>query len=236
MLAASRITRFIGSRKILNDVSLSVHAGEVLALVGPSGGGKSSLLRTLALLDVPDEGAVTIGRETYSADVLRKGSLKEFPYPELTIVFQQLFVWPHLTVKENLLLPQRSKVPGDLFYELVETFDMSGFLDRFPNEISLGQRQRASLVRALLLRPRYLLLDEVTSALDCEHTLITMRYLRKLVDNGLSCIIVTHNISQVAALCDNIVFMVDGSVVESGSVSLLASASSQRFKQFLGWS
>jgi len=234
MLAVSGISRSIGSKEIFKNVSFSVDTGEILALVGPSGAGKSSVLRTLALLDAPDRGSISIGATTYSTAMLHKSSLKESLYPDLTIVFQQLFVWPHLTVRENLLLPHRGTLPLALFSELVDTFDMSGYLDSFPNEISLGQRQRTSLARALLLRPRYLLLDEVTSALDCEHTLIVMRYLRKLVNEGLTCVVVTHNISQVAALCDKVVFMVEGVVVESGGTELLSAASSSRFRQFLG--
>jgi ABC-type polar amino acid transport system ATPase subunit len=151
-------------------------------------------------------------------------------------VFQQLFLWPHLTLRQNILLPMRLQDPATVataLEELIEAFDMGNFIDRYPNQASLGQRQRAALARAIILNPRYLLLDEVTSALDVEQITRVLDYLAQLRQRGMGLFIITHLLGFARQTADQVVFMAKGSIVERGDVSILTNPQSQRLQQFL---
>ena len=170
MLKARGLKKEFGSRAVLRSVDLDVHPGEISVLVGPSGSGKTTLIRALSLLEEPDQGLIEIDDRRFEFPRTTRRPY-ERPWPELTVVFQQLFLWPHLTLKQNILLPVESSGRdgvGKQFDSLVKQFEMADFIDRHPNEVSLGQRQRAAILRALMLRPKYILLDEITSALDVE--------------------------------------------------------------------
>ncbi len=225
-----------GGRKILQDVNLSVKAGEVTVLIGPSGTGKTTLLRCLALLEQPQSGAIAVDDRLFPCP-WPEGKMVNPPWPQLTAVFQQLFLWPHLTLRENAMLPVRlrgedGKV-NDRLGELIEAFDMGGFIDRYPNEASLGQRQRVALARALMLNPRYLLLDEITSALDVEQIAKILGYLKQLRGQNIGIFIITHLLGFARHAADQVVFMEDGTVCESGSPDILRNPQSERLYQFL---
>jgi len=170
MLSGKEIRKSFGDTVVFSDVDIDIAPGELAILTGPSGSGKSTLLRCLSLLDKPDKGCITI--DNISARYPLKQTLKtDRIYPMVTCVFQQQYLWPHLTSRENIMLPifnVDDEATGE-FERLVSLFQMGAFIDKYPNQSSLGQRQRVSLARALMLNATYLLLDEVTSALDSDN-------------------------------------------------------------------
>jgi ABC-type polar amino acid transport system ATPase subunit len=233
MLIATNITKIIDGREILKDVSLSLKSGEIVSVIGPSGSGKTTLLRALSLIDFSSSGFLTIGENSYQFPLSQTENIK-LPYPDLTVVFQQLFIWPHVTIRENLSLPLRGKIDAKHFEEVTELFQMGGFLDRYPNEVSTGQRQRAALVRALLLKPKYLLLDEVTSALDVEQSNLILGHLKTIAAQGVGVIFVSHALHLASKISDKVIFLDEGRVVEEGTGDILTNPKTERLKKFIG--
>ncbi|MDD3030119.1 MAG: ATP-binding cassette domain-containing protein [Alphaproteobacteria bacterium] len=220
---------------LLKDISLTVSPGELTVLIGPSGAGKTTLLRCMALLENPQQGEICIDDERL---VYPLESQKTFtpPWPKVTVVFQQLFLWPHLTLRENILLPTKHRkdptIP-DKLEALIHAFDMQGFIDKYPNEASLGQRQRVALARALILEPHYLLLDEITSSLDVEQIAKLLSYLKSLRGQNIGIFIITHLLSFARHTADRVFFMADGRIEESGTASILRAPQTERLAQFL---
>lgn len=236
MLSARHLSFDYGGRPVLTDVSLDIKPGSITVLIGPSGTGKTTLLRCLAMLATPPRGEIQVDEQLFRYPTATNLPTPTPPWPKLTAVFQQLFLWPHLTLRQNILLPMRLQEPAGVataLEELIEAFDMGNFIDRYPNQASLGQRQRAALARAIILNPRYLLLDEVTSALDVEQITRVLGYLAQLRQRGMGLFIITHLLGFARQTADQVVFMAKGSIVERGDVSILTTPQSQRLQQFL---
>jgi ABC-type polar amino acid transport system ATPase subunit len=141
-----------------------------------------------------------------------------------------------MTLRENILLPVRRRTPNSMDNELdalIEAFDMQEFIDHYPNEASLGQRQRIALARALMLKPRYLLLDEITSALDVEQIAKILNYLKNLRGKNIGIFIITHLLGFAKHAADRVFFMADGSIAESGGPEILRDPKTERLWQFL---
>jgi len=224
MLSCTDLELTLGARPILKNVSLQIRQGEVTALLGPSGAGKSTLLRSLAFLETPQSGFLELDGAIYQLPISAR-SLHPRPWPRVTAVFQQHFLWPHLTLEDNIRLPLRLRqVPriDAVVRPLIEHFGMLEFASRFPNEVSGGERQRAALVRALALNPSYILLDEITSALDADQALSIVRHLRNLKLKEIGIMIVTHHLGFLRRTADQVVYMEKGVVIESGSRDILA--------------
>lgn len=235
MLSCNSISVSYAGRNILRNVSLAVEPGKVTAIVGPSGAGKSTVLRTLAFLETPTSGSVTLDGTShyYPEDPTEHPTT---PWPKVTAVFQQFFLWPHLTLRKNISLPLRLRHVPDAdarIAKLAEMFDMTDFIERYPNQVSGGQRQRAALVRALALQPSYLLLDEITSALDVVQAASIINHLTDLKRDGIGILMVTHHLGFLLRAADSIVFMDDGVVEESGTKEILISPQSPGLKLFL---
>jgi cystine transport system ATP-binding protein len=238
MLSASDITKTYGQQIVLRSVTLTIAPGTITVLLGPSGSGKTTLLQALALLDPPDGGMITINATTLNFP--RPGVPPNFrPWPGVTVVFQQLFLWPHLTLRENVLLalPRRSR-PSPRVTHVFELFEMNRFLDRYPNQVSIGERQRAALARAVVLDPQYILLDEITSALDVKQTQAILHYLLTLRSRGIGILVITHHIQFALRLLargegDQVAFLENGRLLECGALETLTSPSMPRFREFL---
>ena len=154
MYKASHISKSLQGRPLLKDISLTCAPGECIALTGPNGAGKTVLLKALSLVNPPTAGTITFGPNSYHFSANENGPQKPPPWPDLTFVFQQLFLWPNMTLRDNITLAARLQ-PHDVhahditarFEQLVSKLGLQDLMDRYPNEVSGGQRQRAALVR-----------------------------------------------------------------------------------------
>jgi len=235
VLAAKSISMARGTNLILSDVSLTVRPGEITALIGPSGAGKTTLLKALSLLESPDSGELKIDEYNYSFPLKKSDKLAP-PWPKVTVVFQQLFLWPHLTLRQNINLPLGKKPDAatvEFLEHLIDRFQMRNFIDRYPNQASLGQRQRAALVRAMVLNPKYILLDEITSSLDVEQVALILSEIRLLRERGVGILLITHLLHFAREAADSVVFLEGGKVIESGSKDVLLNPKEDRVRTFL---
>lgn len=228
MLSAKNISKKRDDRDILRSVDIDIAPGTITSLIGPSGAGKTTLLYALSFTDTPESGTVTVDETSYSFPTSGENPR---PSPTIAVVFQQLFLWPHLTLRENITLPNRAT--DNEVAELISAFGMENFVDRYPNQTSIGQRQRAALARAIALKPRYLLLDEVTSALDIEQIEAVAIHLEKLKTGGTGIFAVTHLVHFAQRISDQIFFMDQGKIIEHGGKELISNPQNQRTKDFL---
>jgi len=237
MLIVKNISKILSGKEIVRDVSFDVNPGKALAIVGPNGAGKSVLMRAVSLTDPPTSGEIGIDTHSFAFPALNNGTFTP-PWPQMTVVFQQLFLWPHMTLRENALLPLKSpSAPRDGVERLeyfIDLFNLRDVVDRRPNRTSLGQRQMAALIRALVLKPKWLILDETTSALDVEQTQRVLCLLKELKQEAATGIIfITHLLGFAAALADEVLFLDGGQLVERGEVEILTDPKTDRMKAFV---
>ena len=239
MLIASNIVKRFGAVLALGGVSVSVEPGDVTVVMGSSGSGKSTLVRAISLIDPPTDGEICLGRRVLYPSRPEPQWEPVSPWPEMTVVFQQFFLWPHLTILDNITLPARLRgKPLDMLDGLLAELSIANVASRYPNEVSVGQRQRAALARCVLLQPKYLLLDEVTSALDVEQIRKLTPVLLRMMSQGTGLLVVTHHHGFARTLLSSgarggFVFLENGTVVENGDRSHLDSPSTARLKEFL---
>lgn len=238
MLSAIDISRVIGDRPLLRSVDLSCERGQAVCVVGPNGAGKTLLLQALALVDPPTSGRVTIDDQcfVFGSDVANPPA----PWPTLSYVFQHLFLWPHLTLADNLMLPPRCRgLPEQEIRtqadRLADRLGIAEILDRFPVQVSGGQRQRAALARALMGNPKWLLLDEPNSALDVEQNQILRDLLIELKREGVGVLFSTHLLGFAASVADKVIFIEGGVKIEEGPASILRTPQSERLKRFVSF-
>ncbi len=215
-----------GDHHALRDVTLSIPEFQSLAVIGPSGGGKTTLLRIVAGLAVPDSGELSIDGQR--VDFSERALLAH--RRSIGTVFQAYNLFPHLTARQNVELPL-VKVHGlstaeahDIVATLFERFQLSPHADRRPAELSGGQQQRVAIVRAIAIKPRFFVFDEPTSALDPEMTAEVLDFIAELRHEGRDLIIVTHNMVFAREVSDRCVFIAEGRVVEEGPTADLFSS------------
>lgn len=192
ILSVEKVSKSYGDRKILVDCSLAIRVGQCVLLRGPSGGGKSTLLRILALLEPADSGIVVHGERRWNSGFSNEIS----PYPFLTVVFQQLFLWPNLSMGQNLSIVLNHDPNASLSQTVMETLErltIAHLLDHRPHECSVGERQRLAIARSLLSDARFLLLDEPSSALDRVNRSIIVQELRAATAHNRGVLLVTHD-------------------------------------------
>ena len=237
----SGLCKSYGKLNVLTDVSLDMAEGEVVSIIGPSGAGKSTFLRCLNYLEVPTAGVIEIGGARVDANDKQPDKAHLDHLRRVTgMVFQSFNLFPHLTVRENITLPQR-KVLGrskdeasDVATKLLERVGLSEKADVHPSRLSGGQQQRIAIARALALSPKVMLFDEPTSALDPELGLEVLAVMRDLADEGMTMIVVTHEMHFARDVSNRVMVMGDGGVLEIGpSEQIMTAPTHERTKKFL---
>ncbi|QYH19195.1 amino acid ABC transporter ATP-binding protein [Corynebacterium aquatimens] len=220
----------------LRGVSLDVAAGEVVAIIGPSGCGKSTLLRTVNGLEPVDSGRIFVD----GVDVTAAGTKLKDVRTDVGMVFQSYDLFPHLTVMKNLLLAPKvvqganEKEARERALALLDRVGLADKADARPRELSGGQKQRVAIVRALMMQPKALLLDEITASLDPEIVREVLEVVVDLAREGMTMLVVTHEMSFAKAVADRIVFMDAGQIIEVGPPEeFFAAPKSERAQRFL---
>jgi polar amino acid transport system ATP-binding protein len=226
MIEVAGLRKRFGDHEVLKNISLSVPKAGVVALIGPSGSGKSTLLRCLNLLTVPDGGTLRVGTRTmqFGAGAKLPPERDLAAYRAATgMVFQHFNLFPHMTTIENvmegLVTVKRWRRPQarEAAAALLARVGLAEKADVYPNRLSGGQKQRVAIARALALRPDVMLFDEATSALDPELVGEVLAVIKTLADEGMTMVLVTHEIAFAREVADQVVFMRDGVVVEAGA-------------------
>jgi polar amino acid transport system ATP-binding protein len=226
VLEVRGVTKAFGEREVLRGIDLAVGEHQALALIGASGSGKSTLLRCIDLLEDIDDGDVLLDGEVITDPAVDPVAVRR----RLGLVFQSYNLFPHLTVLQNIVLApvraQRAKRAESEARgrELLARFGLAGREDDHPDQLSGGQQQRVAIVRALATRPRALLLDEITSALDPELVGEVLDVVRELKAEGMTMVLATHEMSFAREVADQVCFLHDGAIVERGAPERLFTA------------
>ena len=230
------VNKWFGDLQALNDVSLDVQSGKVMVIIGPSGSGKSTLLRCINYLETPTDGQVWFNGEKLTSDQKELNRHRA----EIGMVFQSFNLYAHLTIMENITLALKvvKKInQKDAEYIAMEQLKKVGIADKadkLPAQISGGQQQRAAIARALAMRPKLMLFDEPTSALDPEMIKEVLDVMMMLAKEGITMIIVTHEMGFARAAADEVIFMDNGRIVEKNTPDgLFSNPTSDRTKLFL---
>ena len=219
LIQLENVSKHYGTFMALRCVNLDVAEGEVVSVIGPSGSGKSTLIRCINLLEQYDNS----GKITVNGTVVRKGADLKNVRANVGMVFQNFNLFPHITILENVkLAPMRigeisTEAATKRALKLLHNVGISDQADKYPGQLSGGQQQRVAIARALAMKPKILLFDEPTSALDPEMVGEVLNVIRKLAGQGVTMIIVTHEMGFARQVSDRIVFMDAGQVVESGT-------------------
>ncbi|HDX8389267.1 TPA: amino acid ABC transporter ATP-binding protein [Aeromonas dhakensis] len=235
MLELNAVSKQFGQHRVLDEVSLTVHAGEVIVILGPSGCGKSTLLRTLNGLE-PIQG----GEIRFDGELLDGNTDWQRLRQRIGMVFQSYHLFPNLTVLENVLLGPlqvQKRERQEALLQAEQLLTRIGLWERrhdYPRQLSGGQQQRIAIVRALCMNPQVMLFDEVTAALDPEMVQEVLEVIRDLAGSGMTLLIVTHELAFAQAVADRIVFMDGGHILEQAAPhQFFEHPRSQRARQFL---
>lgn len=254
MIKTVDLCKSFGELKVLSGVNQTIEKGEVVSIIGPSGGGKSTFLRCLNLLEKPESGKIFFEGTEITGNLTKEerhaihtGAMPKPPKVSIDIhrqkmgmVFQHFNVFPHLTVAENItmapvMLKGKSQAEAnDMARELLNRVGLADRFDEMPGNLSGGQKQRLAIVRALAMEPDVMLFDEPTSALDPEMVGEVLDVIKGLVETGMTSVIVTHEMRFAEEVSDRVLFMAEGNVLEQGEPhELFAHPTHPRLKDFL---
>jgi polar amino acid transport system ATP-binding protein len=241
MLKLEAVRKSFGSLEVLRGVDLEVKRGSVTCVIGPSGSGKSTLLRCINLLEPPDGGRIFLEGKEITGAGAKASEDRDYTRRRVGMVFQQFNLFPHKSALENVSLAQekvlerstaeaRSKAEA-----LLVRVNLADKLHEYPDRLSGGQQQRVAIARALAMEPHVMLFDEVTSALDPELVKEVLDVMKELADEGMTMIVVTHEMGFARGVADHVVFMDEGIIVERGEPhEVLGNPREERTKRFLG--
>ncbi len=236
MIKVENVHKSFGDREVLKGVSEHIHQGEVVSIIGASGSGKSTFLRCLNMLEEPEQGSIVfegvdITQEKVNIDKHRQ---------KMGMIFQHFNVFPHMTVMDNITLAPimvKKKSKAEAEEHAMKLLEMVGLADKrgeYPRRLSGGQKQRLAIVRALAMEPDVMLFDEPTSALDPEMVGEVLQVIKKLVKDGMTAVIVTHEMGFAKEVSDRVIFMDGGVIAESGTPDqIFNNPQNPRTKEFL---
>ena len=219
MIKVKNLKKQFGNNVVLKDISVAIEKGEVISVIGPSGSGKSTFLRCINGLEEFDGGHILVDNEDMADKNLNIDKLRE----KIGMVFQSFNLFPHLTVLENIILApvtlkkmhkEEAKIKAK---ELLKKVGLQEKADFYPSSLSGGQKQRVAIARALAMNPEAILFDEPTSALDPEMVGEVLQVMKSLAKDGMTMVVVTHEMGFAREVCDRVIFMADGEIVEQGS-------------------
>ncbi|GGR58421.1 amino acid ABC transporter ATP-binding protein [Streptomyces roseolus] len=236
LVVLSGVNKHFGALHVLQDIDLTIGRGEVVVVIGPSGSGKSTLCRTINRLETIDAGTITIDGKPLPAEGRELARLRS----DVGMVFQSFNLFAHKTVLENVMLGQ-IKVRGTAKAEaeakartLLERVGVAAQADKYPAQLSGGQQQRVAIARALAMGPKVMLFDEPTSALDPEMINEVLEVMQQLAREGMTMVVVTHEMGFARSAADRVVFMADGRIVEQATPEeFFNNPRSDRAKDFL---
>jgi len=237
MIIVENLKKSFGSNEVLKDISTTIKEKEVVCVIGPSGSGKSTFLRCLNLLEDVTSGKVTIGDTEVTSPQTDIDQLRT----NVGMVFQQFNLFPHLTVLDNIMLAPKyikkmSKADNEKkSMELLAKVGLEQKRDAYPDQLSGGQQQRVAIARALAMNPNVMLFDEPTSALDPEMVGEVLQVMKDLAHEGITMVVVTHEMGFAREVADRVIFMDGGYIVEEGTPShIFQNAQHERTQAFLG--
>ena len=243
ILSMQNIKKSFGDLEVLKDISMTVNEGEVVSVIGPSGGGKSTLLRCATFLEKIDSGEIAYmgekAAESLDGKAVYAKDLNRFRR-DFGLVFQSFNLFPHYSVLKNLVdapvtvMKRDPQAVKEHAMELLKKMGLESKADAYPCQLSGGQQQRVAIARALVMNPQILFFDEPTSALDPELTGEVLKVIRQLAEEKMTMVIVTHEMAFARAVSDRVVFMDGGVIVEQGDPEVvLGDPQEERTKQFL---
>lgn len=236
MIELTGVQKHFGDYHALRNINLTVPKGQVVVVLGPSGSGKSTLCRTINRLETIDEGTITIDGVPLPEEGKALAKLRA----DVGMVFQSFNLFPHLTIKDNVTLGPlkvRKQGKGDVEKRAIELLDRVGIAnqaDKYPAQLSGGQQQRVAIARALAMSPKVMLFDEPTSALDPEMVNEVLDVMANLANEGMTMLVVTHEMGFARRVADRIIFMADGSIIEDATPEeFFTNPKTDRAKDFL---
>ena len=239
VISLDNVCKRFGDLEVLKGVNVEISRGEVVCVIGPSGSGKSTLLRCINLLEPPEQGRILLEGQEITGRAAAEGV--DFVRRRVGMVFQQFNLFPHKSALENVTIaqekvldrdPAEARAKGE---ELLRRVGMGEKMSEYPERLSGGQQQRVAIARALAMDPHVMLFDEVTSALDPELVKEVLDVMRELAAEGMTMIVVTHEMQFAREVAKRVVFMDEGLVVETGPPDeVLGNPREERTKQFLG--
>ena len=236
MIAVEHLTKRFGKNLVLDDISETIEQGEKVVVIGPSGSGKSTFLRCLNLLEQPTKGTITFDGTVITDPKVDIDAIRR----QMGMVFQHFNLFPHLTIRKNITLaPVKTKLMGQeeadaLALSLLKRVNLEDKADAYPNQLSGGQKQRIAIVRALAMKPKVMLFDEPTSALDPEMVGEVLEVMKELADEGMTMVVVTHEMGFAREVGTRVLFMDGGHILEQNEPhAFFANPKEERTREFL---
>ena len=236
MIAVEHLTKRFGRNLVLDDISETIREGEKVVVIGPSGSGKSTFLRCLNLLEQPTKGTITFDGTVITDPKVNIDAIRR----QMGMVFQHFNLFPNMTIRKNITLaPVKTKLMGQeeadaLALSLLKRVNLEDKADAYPNQLSGGQKQRIAIVRALAMKPKVMLFDEPTSAQDPEMVGEVLEVMKELADEGMTMVVVTHEMGFAREVGTRVLFMDGGHILEQNEPhAFFANPKEERTKEFL---
>ena len=236
MIDVKNLSKSFGDHLVLDDISQHIHPGEKVVVIGPSGSGKSTFLRCLNLLETPSAGTITFQGTVITDPKVKIDQVRQ----QMGMVFQHFNLFPNMTIRKNITLApvrtglMKQEEADELAGTLLQRVDLTDKADAYPSQLSGGQKQRVAIVRALAMKPQLMLFDEPTSALDPEMVGEVLDVMKELARDGMTMVVVTHEMGFAREVGSRVLFMADGKVLEENApVELFGNPQHPRLKDFL---